>query len=147
MNKEWSFGDFTGMVLLGYPPESFVGRIVGSCFAHETPNTEVFPPETVCEFERCNLDNVKLPPGCVVLGDCSKRRCCAQADGEDWLVDVAGKPLDHVHAAFYRDKATRLRAAGRPTDAAKMDAKLAELDVKARAAGLPAVVAVDEVIR
>ena len=133
------------MVLVGYPPESFVGRIVGSCFAHETPNTEVFPPETVCEFERCNLDNVKLPPGCVVLGDCSKRRYCAQADGEDWLVDVAGKPVEHIQAAFLRAKSTQLRAT-RPADAAKMDAKLAELDVKARAAGLPAVVPTEVVV-
>ena len=112
VNETHSFRDYThgtaeglpvafgGTPLAKLPPEEFSGTTIrGSCLSCEVPDTPVFPAGTkALTFDSCNLDNVLLPPGSVVLDNCSARRFLVQPDGEDWLVDADNRPLRPLSA-------------------------------------------------
>lgn len=77
------FEDFTGR---SFRNTKVPRRITGSCFSQETP-VKIFPDDmNGVTFERCNLDNVILPPGNNMI-DCSNRMFKAQNDLEDWELE------------------------------------------------------------
>lgn len=116
-NEKHSFQDYTGRTFLADDPANWAGEIVGACFGHETPDTEVFPPGTVCTLERCNLSNVAMPPGCTIGEGCQTTRFRVQADGEDWVVDDQGNPIEPL------DK-KRFEEDGESTDPADIGARV-----------------------
>jgi len=101
--------DFSGFDLSDWPAELFddVTIINATFYCENSPYRQVFPEGCKATFERCNLDNVKLPGGCKVGADCCNKqlRCFPPTpkntkakDGLpegaiDWLVDEAGKPI------------------------------------------------------
>ena len=106
-NKKYSFKDLTKQSFVGLDPSEFNGQgeIVGSCFYQESDQKEVadgilkpiFPLGTnAINFQRCNLDNVKLPVGSTVDGRCSVRKIQVQNDNEDWVLDSESKPTEPV---------------------------------------------------
>lgn len=94
LNEKYSYKDFTGKYFTDIPASEFNNsEIVGSCFASQVPNREVFPSGiTGVHFEGCNLDNVIVPPGNTETGGCH-RRTAWQNDGENWNVDETLKPV------------------------------------------------------
>lgn len=79
--------------------------IYGSSFYHEKPDTKTFD-DTLrgVTFINCNLDNIKVPMGNVLI-DCSTKRFMAMDDGFDWEVDKDNKPIRKLQ--IYIDKSTR----------------------------------------
>lgn len=114
--------------------------ISNSCFSQETPNRKIFPANLLgVTFVDCNLDNVLVPPGNLLV-NCSKKVFKVQNDLEDWHVDpntlAPLKPLDE-------DRFDRLGISKKPVDipaektikpitAIKMDLllKLRDTDIK-----------------
>ena len=98
----FSFKDFTGrnLTTMVITPQI----IERSCFSQERPDTEIFPSDMGgVTFINCNLDNVKVPEGNIVI-DCSTRRFAPQSDGNDWEVDELNNPIQSLNAQFYFDK-------------------------------------------
>jgi hypothetical protein len=64
---------FDKQTFLDRKPEEFTGKTFRGCgWSFETPEQRVFPEGTKdVTFVGCRLDNVTLPPGSVVDGDCS----------------------------------------------------------------------------
>ena len=100
--------DFTGEDLTSGAPITDI-IIVGNCFSQEKPDTQVFPEGSKnITFKRCNLSNVKLPPGSIVDG-CQTTRFRAQSvEGEeidqDWELDELDNPVRPLdHKAWTRD--------------------------------------------
>ena len=104
--------------LQAIPAEEWTGIVKGSCLYSETPWQL---PEGIkgCTFERCNMDNVRLPEdarGVRIEGGCHLR-IKVQNDQGDWVCDWATEaPIEPT------DKATRL-AEGRNVDPAKLPAE------------------------
>jgi len=108
---DWDYQDLSQTDLTGLPPEEFIGRtIIGSCLGRLKPRTVVFPEGTRdVRFEGCNLDNVLLPPGSVLVDKreavsglaCCNRQFAQQRDGEFWLVDDKGAPTKPVREAEF----------------------------------------------
>jgi len=102
LNKKYSFKDFCGKSLIKEDPKEFTGIIKGSCFYHECPEdrdeplVDVFPDGIECTFERCNLDNVVIPPKCTVMECCTNKRVKVQNDREDWVLHPDNKPLEPI---------------------------------------------------
>jgi hypothetical protein len=71
--------------------------ITGLCLSNETPNAFVLPPNLKgVTFVDCNLDNVFIPVGNVMVRG-SNRRFKVQEDGEDWIIDAVKKtPLEPI---------------------------------------------------
>jgi len=87
-----SFKDYTGArannldVLDGL-------TIEGSCFSQEIPDSHIFRDDmTGVTFIGCNLDNVFIPNGNIVIG-CSQNRFEVQNDLEDWHIDANDDPV------------------------------------------------------
>lgn len=98
LNETYSFKDFMGQSFKDRPASEFNNSTIkGSCFYQETNidvsarediEKHIFPVGIVgVTFERCNLDNVFIPSGNVVLVDCSTRLIQVQNDLEDWVLD------------------------------------------------------------
>lgn len=89
-DDNFSAKDFTGRFLLD---QDLNGKVIArSNFSHETPDTKVFPENmTGVTFINCNLDNVFIPEGNIVI-ECSQRRFKVQNDLNDWEVDNENKP-------------------------------------------------------
>jgi hypothetical protein len=98
-----SFKDYMNQSLKDRPLEEFTGTIKGTCFYQEVPygqplptsGIDIFPDGMVgVTFERCNLDNVYVPPGNFVVDNeilSSTRKIMADDEGVDCLVkDNAG---------------------------------------------------------
>jgi len=102
LNKKHSNKDYTGLSLAHLPAEEFRGTTIrGTCFAQETPDTEVFPADAIgMGFVGCNLDNVMVPPWCTVTACCA-RRYRVQNDLEDWEIDGAEKPVRPLNPAVF----------------------------------------------
>ena len=91
-DPRYSRRDFTGRSLVGRKDMDGIA-VYGSCFSHETPESEVFPPEVKgLVLVRCNLDNVALPAGATAI-DCTRRRFRVQNDLNDWLIDEHDAPV------------------------------------------------------
>lgn len=87
--------DYTGQDLSGRDPSEFPDTITGSNFAQETPNSNAFPSMTGKTFIDCNLDNVTVPGGNVLINS-PNRRIEKQNDQEDWICDSGGNPLEPI---------------------------------------------------
>jgi len=94
-NAQFSGKDFTDADLRSTPAADFAGEIVGSCFYQQKgPGTPVFPDDAEAVFVRCNLDNVLIPPGCVVGEGCTAKRIKVDEYGVDWIVDADNLPIE-----------------------------------------------------
>ena len=102
-NTKYSNKDFTGRKLVNTSAIDWNNsEVVNSCFSQETPDTEVFPAGiTGVVFQRCNLDNVVVPPTCTVEGGCH-RRWKVQNDLEDWFIDVDGNPIEPMNKGHFQ---------------------------------------------
>lgn len=103
VNDKYSHKDFTGRTLLDVDPKQLNGtEIHGSCFYQEWQGEnwlrrEIFPNGmTGVTFVGCNLDNVLVPDGCVML-DCKNRVIRLQNDLDDWLCDEDARPTQPVN--------------------------------------------------
>ena len=128
INKKYSFKDFTAQSFASVDPSEFNNtEIVGSCFYQEAePDTEVFPAGMVgVTFKRCNLDNVKIPPGNTVEGSCCHRKIKVQNDLEDWFLDTSLKPVEPMS----KKKFIELGISTDPKDipATKLDKRVTEV--------------------
>lgn len=94
MNAKYSYGDFLHQTLSDRPSDEFAGEIVGSCFQQKEPNTTVFPTDAKAKFVRCNLNNCRMPPGCTVGDGSCNHQHDEQNDGEQWILDRAGRPTE-----------------------------------------------------
>lgn len=97
INPDYSFKDFTGRTNLG----KMSGVIYGSCFSQETPGNHIFPDTmSGVTFIKCNLDNVFIPAGNIVI-DCWQRKFKVQNDMNDWLLDANNNPtMPFNHKVF-----------------------------------------------
>lgn len=117
MNKKYSFKDFTHQSFKDHSVSEFSNsEIVGTCFYQEAKENDVetykdiFPDGmTGVVFERCNLDNVFIPPSNIIGSDCRHRRIKVQNDCGDWILDGSLNPVEPM------DKKRRL-AEGRSMD-------------------------------
>ena len=106
INKKYSYKDFTHQDFTDVPASEFNNsEIVGSCFYQEGhPEYKKIYPDGmtgVVFCGRCNLDNVEIPPTCIIEAGCSHRRIKVQNDLEDWVVDGDGKPLEPVNKKHF----------------------------------------------
>lgn len=93
-DDNYSHKDFTGRLLLDKNLKDIT--IFGSCFSQEIPDRHIFPDDiTGVTFINCNLDNVYIPDGNMVIG-CSQRKFKAQNDLMDWILDVDLKPIEPI---------------------------------------------------
>jgi hypothetical protein len=74
-------------------------EITGTCFYQENLDPDksvvdfdIFPPNTVCTFIRCNMVNVHKQAGFTYI-DCQEDTICVQDDLIDWHTDGNGNPL------------------------------------------------------
>lgn len=91
-------------------------EIVGTCFYRQSPidNTgdpykHIFPETmTGVTFRRCNLDNIYIPPGNIMIDigweACGHRRIRAQNDLEDWIVDATGEPIEPLDIERFQEE-------------------------------------------
>lgn len=101
ISESYSFKDMTGWDLSAR--EDMDGIVIyGSCLSHETPDAETLPTNlTGATFIKCNLDNVKVPPGNTVI-DCSVRRFSVQNDLEDWIINpVTRAPVEPINRKMF----------------------------------------------
>ncbi len=117
VNARFSRRDFTGRRFLNVDPAKFSdSTIVGTCFAHERPDTDVFPVGVSnIVFAKCNLDNVIIPATCTVLRTCSIRRHETQNDGYPWVVDGGGSPVEPLHIKLFLDNGWSIDPLSIPT--------------------------------
>jgi len=86
INEKYSYKDFTNQDLSFEPAEDFNNtRIVGSCFYQENKkNAKIFPKKMKgVEFDRCNLDNVKVNGTNKVLDTCTNKKIKVRDDKFD----------------------------------------------------------------
>ena len=110
-NEKYSYKDFMHQDFLSVDASEFSdSTIIGSNFYQESaysadalgntppdPLVDVFPVGTQnVTFERCNLDNVKLPKDSILI-DCINRRIRVQNDWEDWILDGDSKPSEPMN--------------------------------------------------
>lgn len=75
--------------------------VYNSCLSNETPNAKILPPNLIgSTFIDCNLDNVLIPIGNIVI-DCSIRKFQIQNDNVDWIVDDNLKPIEPVSKVIF----------------------------------------------
>ena len=107
INEKYSRKDFTGKCFTHLDKSEFSNTtIIGSCFSQEDTDgneVDIFPTGTNnINFERCNLDNVKIPGGSTLDGMCCNRRFKTQKDGFDWIIDKnTKKPLKPVNEKLF----------------------------------------------
>ena len=94
-DEKYSWKDFTGQILTDR--KDLNDKIIfGSCFSQEIPDTKVFPDDMKnVIFVNCNLDNVYIPAGNIVMGS-TQRRFKVMNDWEDWIVDKDNKPIEPI---------------------------------------------------
>ena len=112
INKKYSFKDFTGMNSGDFPASEFNGTVIkGSSFYQESdysdkgldanppdPSKSIFPVdmENVI-FDRCNLDNVIIPQGNMILPTCTNKKIRVQNDWDDWILGNDNKPVEPMN--------------------------------------------------
>lgn len=97
-----SFKDFTHWEFHSRPEYVFDGKVIyASIFLHEVPDQHIFPEDMKnVTFVNCNLDNVFVPDGALVIGG-SRRRFKVQNDKEDWIVDNLNNPIEPVNVETF----------------------------------------------
>lgn len=90
--NEYDNQDMTGWDLSDRKDMSGL-TITGLCLSHEKPEANVLPPDlTGTTFIHCNLDNVFISPGNMLIESSNRMFKCME-DGQDWLVDDNGNPI------------------------------------------------------
>ena len=116
---EWSFKDFTNKKVVKIPNGT---TVVGSCFAQEVikkpiswEQVHIFPEDmTGVTFEKCNLDNVFIPPGNIIDGRCTTKKitsCLDIEDVKDWLLDNSKNAIEPVTKQKYLDESKNINPA------------------------------------
>jgi len=98
MNEKYSYKDFLQKTFTETDPAEWNDtEVIGSCFAQEKPNTEVFPNGIRnVRFIKCNLDNCIVPVECTIEGGTHKL-IQVQNDLEDWLLDELLNPVEPMN--------------------------------------------------
>lgn len=92
-DDELSFKIFNGWIITDHPELSLQGKVIyASSFQQEIPDSEIFPKDLVCTFVKCDLSNVRVPVGCVLL-ECVQTRFKVQNDLRDWEIDINDQPI------------------------------------------------------
>ena len=124
-NDEWSFKNFTN----GYLGDKTIPRgivIYASVFMQEKPDSHIFPEDmTDVTFVACNLDNVYIPEGNMVIGG-SMKEFKVQNDGEDWVIDDQGQPVEPINKEAFE-------AVGVSTKPEDIPSKKSDLNIIERA--------------
>lgn len=110
INTMYSFKNLSMVDLSNEPAENFNNTTIkGSSFYRESKYNDdgtkipkdVFPKDMKgVVFDRCNLDNVKVPNGNTILPNCSHRKIKVQSDGQDWILDESLNPVEPVNPAY-----------------------------------------------
>lgn len=98
VNEKYSYRDFMNQDLKKVDSKELSGTtIVGSCFYQEAKKTastideivkDIWPKGTEkVRFERCNLDNVKLPDGSTIDERTTNKIIKPENDGDDWVLN------------------------------------------------------------
>ncbi len=103
VSDKYSSKDFTNRTLLDAKDLEGI-TIFGSCFSKELPSSytnqsyvSVFPDNVIkITFVNCNLDNVFIKAGWVVIGG-THRKFRVQSDGKDWVLDIDGTKQGKVN--------------------------------------------------
>ena len=95
-NEKYSYADFMNMDFSNLKSDEFNNTcIIGSNFyQHEEPYKDIFPDFVNVEFVKCNLDNVLMKDGIIILLKTSNKQIKIQKDWEYWLVDEGKKPIE-----------------------------------------------------
>lgn len=102
INEKYSYKSFGRNPAALKTAIDLAGTIVGSGFSQSTLDAHIFPDTmTGVVFEKCNLDNVYIPPGNTVDPSCSHKRFATQNDLEDWFIDGADKPVEPIDKKMY----------------------------------------------
>lgn len=98
-SDDYSFKDFTSTVYFRENLSNIV--IYASCFICEKPDHPLFQGTlTNVTFIKCNLDNVLIPQGAILI-DCTQRRFLVQNDLRDWEVDGDNVPIKVINEKFW----------------------------------------------
>jgi hypothetical protein len=159
INEKYSYKSFKRQSFLDASRSDFDGmEIVGTSFYQDNHHTDVFPKNmSGVIFTGCNLDNCNVPAGATIRGGTNKH-IAKQKDGEWWIVDKDGKPIEPRDKAKFETfgistlpKDIPSVAVSEPITFSKDptiiekreldalrydDAKLKELSAKAKAAGV-----------
>ena len=111
LNEKYSYKDFTNKNLLDVDVKELNNTVIrGSCFYQEKSWDEaklyikVFPDGmTGVTFDRCNLDNVEIPAGNIVLPTNSHKIIKVQNDWSDWELEANGTPKEPLNKKDYLD--------------------------------------------
>ena len=86
---------------LDKPASFFEGETVLGCFYQQYfQDVDIFPSDINCTFKNANLDNVKIHPGMTLI-NCTTKRIRVQRDGQDWILDATGKPIEPVNKRIF----------------------------------------------
>jgi len=89
-DPDWSFKNFTNLNCPDLPDGI---TVYASSFYWEQPDCHTFRDDLKgVTFIKCNLDNLIIPPGNVVI-DCHTRKFKCQNDGHDWCLDEKDNPV------------------------------------------------------
>lgn len=96
-DTDYSYKDFSYRDFIDDIKVDLSGKVIaGSVFYREQPNSVIFPETmTGVTFVKCNLDNIVIPPGNVLI-DCDNRTWEAQNDKENWIIDK-GAPVEPLN--------------------------------------------------
>lgn len=101
INKKYSHHSWKRQSFLNTDPAEFNNsEIVGACFHQEEPFTDVFPAIIGVTLTDCNVDNCNIPRG-VTVNRGTNKHIKVQKDGEYWIVDTDGKPVEPRDKARY----------------------------------------------
>lgn len=97
MNDEWSHKSFTSHSSVDLPNDI---NVYMTSFSQEIVDSHVFSDDlTGVTFYNCNLDNVFIPPGNIMVGG-SNRSFEIQNDLEDWVMEK-GMPIEPVNKKVF----------------------------------------------
>jgi len=114
-NDKYSYKDFTDVDLSKIDPaEVNDSTIVGSCFAKTIPVDYAGNPFGFLLFpanvknvilDGCNVDNNRLPAGVTIVDSfgvaSTRKRIKIEKDGEPWLQDENGAPVEPLEKAQF----------------------------------------------
>jgi len=114
---DWSHHSWKRQTFTTADPKVFNGaKIVGACFYQDEPYTDVFPANIEdVEFIDCNLDNCNIPAGATVTRGTNKH-IKAQKDGQYWIVDKSGNPVEPRDKARYVELGLSIKPADLPAE-------------------------------
>lgn len=109
VNEKYSYKDFMDKSFKEAKASEFNNStIVGTCFYQNWKEgdkdivKDIFPDDLVnVEFEKCNLDNVKIKLGMTADDTNTKKKIQVQNDLEDWILDKDLKPVEPIEKNMF----------------------------------------------